>query len=235
MKKSYIIKGMTCHGCTVSIKNKLYEIPSINKVSLDLKTSTLEIDLRENISLQKLQEFIPEKYMIFEKSNHKLNNNTNSKKLSQLKPLFLILLYLFGISFFINWRNWNINDFMIDYMGLFFIFFSFFKLIDLDGFSISFKIYDPIAQRIPFYATSYPIIEIILGIMLLTRFRLNEVLLLVIFLLGMTTIGVASSILKQKEIKCACLGSVFQLPMTEVTLIENVIMIFMSIFMLIRL
>ena len=71
--------------------------------------------------------------------------------------------------------------------------------------------------------------------MLLTRFRLNEVLLLVIFLLGMTTIGVASSILKQKEIKCACLGSVFQLPMTEVTLIENVIMIFMSIFMLIRL
>ena len=40
---------------------------------------------------------------------------------------------------------------MLDFMGLFFIVFSFFKMLDLKGFSQSFKMYDPLAKRIPVY------------------------------------------------------------------------------------
>jgi len=235
MKKSYLIKGITCQGCTVLLKKKLFEISSINEVSLNFESSELEIDFKKNVPLQKLQESIPKKYIIFEKSNHTLNIKNNSKKFSQLKPLFLILIYILGVSFFINLRNWSINAFMLDYMGLFFIFFSFFKFLDLNGFSNSFRIYDPIAKKINIYAKFYPIFEIFLGIMFLSRISLSLILLLTILVLTITTIGVLDALIRKKNIQCGCLGIVFQLPMTEVTLIENLIMIFMSIFMLIRL
>jgi len=194
-----------------------------------------EIDFEEKVSLLKLQKSIPEKYKIIEKLNHSLIIKTNFNKFLRLKPLFLILLYIFGISFFINLRNWSINEFMLDYMGLFFIFFSFFKLLDLDGFANSFKLYDPIAMKFSVYAKFYPIFELFLGIMFLTRLSLNLILFLTIIVLTITTIGVLESLFRKKNIQCGCLGTVFQLPMTEVTLIESLIMIFMSIFMIISL
>jgi hypothetical protein len=37
-------------------------------------------------------------------------------------------------------------------MGLFYIVFSFFKFLDLKGFSVSFRMYDPLAKALPVYA-----------------------------------------------------------------------------------
>ena len=92
--------------------------------------------------------------------------------------------------------------------------------------------YDPLASRVSFYAVIYPFIETILGIMFLMEIEVFSALILSICILGLTTIGVIKILISKKSIQCACLGSVLKLPMTEATLIENVIMIFMSIFML---
>jgi len=235
MKKSYRIEGMTCEGCVNKIKKNISEISNINEVSIDLENSSLEIDFKKTVSFLKLQESIPKKYKIIQESDDLIQSETDSNKLSKLKPLFLIILYIFGISFFINIRSWNINDFMLDYLGLFFIFFSLFKLLDLDGFARSFKQYDPIAKKISVYSKIYPFTEVFLGIMFLLRFNIIFILFLTFFVLSVTTIGVLDSLYRKKEIQCGCLGTVFQLPMTEVTLIENLIMIFMSLFMIISL
>lgn len=235
MKKSYIIEGMTCKGCVKKIKKNISEIPNINEVSINLENSSLEIDFKEKVSFLKLQESIPKKYKIIQESNDSNQSRINSNKLLKLKPLFLIFLYIFGISFFINIRSWNINEFMFDYMGLFFIFFSFFKLLDLNGFISSFRLYDPIAIKISFYSKIYPFLELFLGIMFLLRLNVEPILYITIFILSTTTLGVLNALYRKKEIQCGCLGTVFQLPMTEVTLIENFIMIFMSIFMIISL
>ena len=235
MKKSYIIEGMTCKGCVKKIKKNISEIPNINEVSINLENSSLEIDFKEKVSFLKLQESIPKKYKILQKSTDSIQSETNSNKLSKLKPLFLIILYIFGISFFINIRSWNINDFMLDYLGLFFIFFSLFKLLDLVGFARSFKLYDPIANKISFYSKIYPFFELFLGIMFLLRLNIIFILFLTIFFLSITTLGILNSLYRKKEIQCGCLGTIFELPMTEVSLIENLIMIFMSLFMIISL
>jgi len=50
--------------------------------------------------------------------------------------------------------------------------------------------------------------------------------------LGITTIGVAKTLMNKQKIKCACLGTALKLPMTEATLIENTLMIAMAVFML---
>jgi hypothetical protein len=134
----------------------------------------------------------------------------------------------------INYKNWNSNEAMLDFMGLFYIVFSFFKMLDLKGFPESFRMYDPLAKRLPIYGWIYPFIETGLGIMLLMRYEVKIALIITLLVLGITTIGVTKTLLDKKSIKCACLGTVLKLPMTEATFIENLIMIVMAISMLMK-
>ena len=121
---------------------------------------------------------------------------------------------------------------MLDFMGLFYIVFSFFKMLDLKGFPDSFRMYDPLAKRVPIYGNIYPFIETALGLMFLMRFEINIALIITLVILGVTTIGVSKTLLDKKAIKCACLGTALKLPMTEATFIENAIMIIMAVLML---
>ena len=106
-------------------------------------------------------------------------------------------------------------------------------MLDLKGFPNSFRMYDPLAKRIPIYAKVYPFIETVLGLMFLMRFEITIALWITIFVLGTTTIGVAKVLLNKKSLRCACLGTALKLPMTEATFIENTIMIVMATLMLI--
>ena len=46
-------------------------------------------------------------------------------------------------------------------------------MLDLKGFPESFRMYDPLAKRVPFYGKVYPFIETALGLMFLLRFEIN--------------------------------------------------------------
>jgi hypothetical protein len=126
-----------------------------------------------------------------------------------------------------------LEEVMLDFMGLFYIVFSFFKMLDLKGFPDSFRMYDPLAKKVPIYAVIYPFIETALGIMFLLRFEIKIALVATLIILGITTIGVTKTLLDKKSIRCACLGTALKLPMTEATFIENAIMIVMALTMLI--
>ena len=120
---------------------------------------------------------------------------------------------------------------MFDFMGLFFIVFSFFKMLDLKNFPTSFSMYDPLAKKIRFYGWIYPFIETLLGLLFLMRIKLLSAVVITIIILGITTVGVIKTLMNKKKIQCACLGTVLKLPMTEATLIENTLMLSMSIFL----
>ena len=89
---------------------------------------------------------------------------------------------------------------MLDFMGLFYIVFSFFKMLDLKGFPDSFKMYDPLAKQLPIYAWIYPFIETALGLMFLFRFEVNIALICTLIVLGITTIGVTKILLDKKYV-----------------------------------
>ena len=120
----------------------------------------------------------------------------------------------------------------LNFMGLFFMVFSFFKFLDYKGFPEAFAQYDPLAKRSALYRKIYPFLEALLGIMLLLRWQLNIALLTTIIILSITTIGVIYSLFDKSKINCACLGTALKLPMTEATLIENMIMLVMASTML---
>ena len=111
--------------------------------------------------------------------------------------------------------------------------FSFFKCLDLNGFSNSFATYDIIAKKWKGYGKIYPFIELGLGVAYLLTIHSVITNTICILILTASTIGVIQAVLSKKQIQCACLGTVFNLPMSTVTVIENFTMISMAIFSLI--
>ena len=241
MKKTYTISGMTCNSCKSTIHQNLNEIPEIESVEVNLEEDEAIIFMKSNIDISKLQNALPSKFDIEEKvvndsyafkNDPSIESDQEKSKLQQLKPLLIILIYISVASILMNFKNWNSSEVMLDFMGLFYIVFSFFKMLDLKGFPESFRMYDPLAKRLPIYGWIYPFIETGLGVMLLMRLEIKIALIITLIVLGITTIGVTKILLDKKSIRCACLGTALKLPMTEATFIENIIMIAMAISML---
>ncbi|WP_109299181.1 heavy metal-associated domain-containing protein [Aquimarina sp. AU474] len=231
MKHIYTVSGMTCGGCRNSVEQKLGELEDVINVSVSLEEAEAIIETKSNISLKKLQEILPSKYVISQKRGD-ISLDSKKTKLQELRPLFLIFGYILVASVLLNYKDWNQEEFMLDFMGLFYIIFSFFKILDLKGFSQSFSMYDPLARVSSVYAWVYPFIELGLALLFLVRFQISIALIVTVIILGITTYGVVRILLNKKSIECACLGTVLKLPMTEATFIENIIMICMAIIML---
>ncbi|SER06696.1 Heavy-metal-associated domain-containing protein [Hyunsoonleella jejuensis] len=238
MKHTYTVTGMTCNGCKASVEDALNALPEVSNASVNLETSEATIEMSEHISINILQNTLSDKYSISEKN---IFNNApevrveDKSDLQQLFPLFLIFGYITIASILLNIKPWDGNGFMLDFMGLFYIVFSFFKLLDLKGFPESFRMYDPLAKVVPVYGWIYPFIEVVLGLLFLMRIEIPIALAVTLVILGITTIGVTKTLIDKKSIQCACLGTALKLPMTKATFIENSIMIVMAIIMLINL
>ena len=232
MKTTFKISGMTCNGCRSTVENKLSSLDGIDNVQVDLTNAEAIVYSKNPISFSLISNSLPSKYKVIRNIPDQDNEIIKSNKIKQLKPLFIILGYISVTSILLNFRNWNSTNAMLDFMGLFYIIFSFFKILDIKGFSTSFKMYDPLAKKITTYGYIYPFIEILLGLMFLARIEVNLALLITIIILGITSIGVTQTLLNKRKINCACLGTTLKLPMTEATFIENAIMIIMAIVLL---
>ena len=232
MKTTFKISGMTCNGCRSTVENKLSSLDGVDYVQVNLTNGEAIVYSKNPISFSLISNSLPSKYRVIRNIPDQDNEIIKSNKIKQLKPLFIILGYISVTSILLNFRNWNSTNAMLDFMGLFYIIFSFFKILDIKGFSTSFKMYDPLAKKITIYGYIYPFIEILLGVMFLTRIEVNIALLTTIVILGITCAGVTQTLLNKRSINCACLGTTLKLPMTEATFIENVIMIIMAIVLL---
>jgi len=228
MKSIFKVSGMTCNGCKLSVEDKLNSLDGVDKAYVDLTKGEAIVHSKSPISFSLISDSLPPKYKVTRTANSQNNETIKVSKIKQLKPLFIILAYISITSLLLNFKNWDSTNAMLDFMGLFYIIFSFFKILDIKGFSISFRMYDPLAKKVPLYGIIYPFIEILLGIMFLTRIEVELAIILTIIVLGITTIGVTQTLLNKKSISCACLGTTLKLPMTEATFIENALMIIMA-------
>ncbi|AXG70800.1 copper chaperone CopZ [Kordia sp. SMS9] len=237
MKQTYIIHGMTCNGCRSKVESILNNLDNVIAASVNLETSEAAIEASSPLDAKTIQAALPEKYTVQTETQNLFETTKTQEKseLQQLFPLFLIFFYITTASILMHVKSWSTAAFMLDFMGLFYIVFSFFKLLDYKGFPTSFQMYDPLAKQIPAYAWIYPFLEVALGLMFLFRFEIPIALIATIVILGITTIGVSKALLDKKTIQCACLGTALKLPMTKATFIENSIMLVMAVWMLINL
>lgn len=149
-------------------------------------------------------------------------------------PLLLIVGYIAGTVALAAWGSgsFTLPTLMNGFMGGFFLVFSFFKLLDLRGFATSYRTYDLAAAAWPAWGYLYPFVELALGVAYVTGAlpRLTNTVTLVLMLVGAA--GVLKALLNRRRIRCACLGTVLKLPLTQVTLVEDIVMAVMAAAML---
>jgi copper chaperone CopZ len=239
MTQKIHIDGMTCGGCENSVLRIASDIKGFISGKADRTTSTLEFESSEKISLQTIKDTFSAfpKYTIL---GEKIETSVPSFDLAVYRPLLLILFYIVIVSVFASFPHgdfslglWSAKKFLHHFMTGFFLVFSFFKLLDVKSFSMSFRNYDIIASKVPFYGTLYPYLELGLAIACLLTFDNPAVYIFDIVLMFTGLIGVVKSNLAKKEIQCACLGTVFNLPMSKITIFENTIMIMVGILLLV--
>lgn len=156
-------------------------------------------------------------------------------KLSTYKPLLLVVFYVCGAAAILTSAQasgWVWGNFLRFFMGCFFLGFAFFKLLDVSKFADAFATYDIVAKRSRLYALLYPFLEFSLGIAFIFGWAPALINAATALVMGVGLIGVLQAVRKRQAIQCACLGTVFNLPMSAVTIIENSVMILMALFML---
>ncbi len=149
-------------------------------------------------------------------------------------PLIIIFIIIFLFTVIRQWNreSWHVMNGMYDFMAAFFIIFGTFKLINWRGFAEAYATYDIIAHRSSTYAYAYPILEVGLGLAYLFRIYPLATNLITFSVMLISSIGVALELVKKRSIVCACLGVVFKIPMTYVTLLEDILMAAMAFGML---
>jgi len=156
---------------------------------------------------------------------------------STYTPILLIFLYITTITLLIQLKNeqFILMEAMQHFMAGFFLVFSFFKLLNLKGFAESYVMYDVVAKKIPIWAYLYAFVEVGLGISYLLNYNPLITNTCTFIVMSVSILGVLQSVFDNKKIQCACLGAVFNLPMSTVTIIEDALMIVMSGYMILNL
>ena len=93
------------------------------------------------------------------------------------------------------------------------------------GFADGYSTYDLLARRWYTYGFIYPFLELGLGILFIGNFIPVAAQWLTIIIMGFSSIGVINSLLKKQKIKCACLGTILKVPLSTVTLVEDLAMV----------
>lgn len=236
---------MTCSSCQAKVEGTLVQVKGVNKVTTDLKKEEVIIEMQQHIEVSEFKDALKdypryqltEKEIIKNKVSNTLPDEEEKSWLVTYKPILLIFGFITGVTVIAQIKNESFNwmQWMNHFMAGFFLVFSFFKLLNLNGFAESYAMYDIVAKRIKRWAYIYVFIELGLGIAYLTGFNPVATNLATVIVMSISSIGVLQSVLDNKKIKCACLGDVFNLPMSTITIIEDALMIGMSGIMLVYL
>jgi len=247
MKHEYIITGMTCSGCSATVKKVLSAVPGVQDVSIDLPAGRATIQMQQHVPTHSLQQALAThpKYKLSEPAVHMpepvrpaMEQTEQEEKtwFQTYKPILLIFFYILSVSVLVEVMDGSFDRFrwMHHFMAGFFLVFSFFKLLDLRGFAESYSSYDIVARRWYGWGYVYAFVELLLGFAFLLKWYPVVTHAVTFVVMSVSIIGVLQSVLNKRKIRCACLGAVFNLPMSTVTIIEDALMIGMSGIMLIE-
>lgn len=244
MTHTYNISGMTCEGCLAKVSYLLKQLPQVTNVAIDLNNGTANVSMDSHIPTPALQQALKDypKYQLTEvtayhtETKNVFDNQPEATKswAETYKPILLIFGYITVVSSIAAfWGNgFSGMTFMRIFMAGFFLIFSFFKMLDLKGFAESYAMYDIVAKKIPAWGYLYAFLELSLGLAFAVDFEPVFTNAFTAVLMSVSLLGVLQSVFSKKQIRCACLGAVFNLPMSTVTIIEDGLMIAMSVAML---
>lgn len=227
---------MTCSSCVAKVKSELLKIGDILSADVQLRSPQALLTMSRHIATARLQEAISKagSYTIHEAGTTEGYNSIpahqNGSKSGSYYPIFLIFGYIAGISLLLQLVSprFDLLQWMRQFMAGFFLLFSFFKLLDIKAFSEAYRTYDIVARVFPAWGFVYPFAELSMGILFLADIYPLGINIATFLLMGIGSIGVIQSLVKKRSVQCACLGTIIKLPLSRVTLFEDLLMVVMS-------
>lgn len=256
---TFRVEGMTCTSCAARVKSALEDLPEVASAEVDKATDTATVQLAVPAATGYLDAAIGERYVLrrvegerqasapslaMDQADHRdavtvagtaPETEDDRGFLTTYRPLLTIVGLLVLVTVLAQYpyaAGFDASLWMRHFMAGFFLAFSFFKLLNLSGFAESYAMYDEVAKRFPAWGYVYPFVELGLGLAYLTDVAPFWTNVVTVVVLGVSAIGVIRSVLDKRAIKCACLGDVFNLPMSTVTIVEDVTMVAMAGWML---
>ena len=245
------IRGMRCGACAAKVQGALSSLESIQTIEVDHQRDCAIVSAAVALSehevglvLSQAGGFTLEEIKADTNPSDPMagvplttgesDASADEAPSQSLFPLFLIVGYIFTVTLLIAWSNsqWSMDSMMRHFMAGFFLVFSFFKFLDAPGFASAFKMYDPLAKAIPGWSWIYPYVELLLGVAYMMSWQPLATNVTTLVLMSVGGVGVLQSLLQKRTIRCACLGTALNLPMTKVTLVENGTMAAMAASML---
>lgn len=227
---------MHCAACTDKIRSALSEHYNLSDITFN--PPLLQIEANTQPSLNDLNNRIAKagKYSVQLPDSH-TSNTTMDTGLATYYPLILIFIYITGISLINNIHSHyiDLHGWMNSFMAGFFIVFSAFKILDLRGFANGYATYDLLARRWQVYGYIYPFLELGLGILYLTNALPTFTQIATIIIMGFSSLGVINSLLKKEKFQCACLGTLLKIPLSTITLLEDLAMVLLALLSLVML
>ena len=109
------------------------------------------------------------------------------------------------------------------------------KLKDVDGFATMFLNYDLLAQRWVRYGYLYPFGEALAGVLMISGTLMWISIPVALFIGGIGAVSVFKAVyIDRRELKCACVGGNSNVPLGFISLTENLMMVAMGVWMLVK-
>jgi copper chaperone CopZ len=222
--KTYAISGMTCAGCASKVERSLGALAPQAVVTLVPPRAMVPDDVSLatiNQTLSKVGKYVAS-----------IQNDAIIAQPSQQAAWLATYYPLLLIMGLIALTSLAAESWMMAFMAGFYIVFGAFKLLDVPAFAKSYAQYDLVAMAFKPWGYAYPFIELALGFAFLFWFQMLASTWIALVLSVIGAAGVIRSVWLKQTIQCACLGTVFNLPMSTVTIVENLGMAAMAVWML---
>lgn len=238
--KQFDLSGMHCQGCVNTIRDALRNVSGVSSAEVTLTPPRAVVRVASATSDESLQAAVRsagdyDVTSIQSSTSQPQAVESAPEPQESLYPLLLIVGFIAGVTLLVAVRtgSFGLRTLMGNFMAGFFIVFGFFKLLDLPGFVRTYRTYDLLAKAVPGWGWVYPFVELALGAAYLLGLMpvVTSLVTLVVMLIGAAGVGIALA--NKQRIRCACLGTVLNLPMTTVTLVEDLGMAAMAAVMLV--
>jgi copper chaperone CopZ len=227
MRHTYDVRGMHCQSCVAKVTAALQGVAGVTAATVTLHPPQANVEMAGHIATGELDRAAQAAgaYHVTDAASSTTAVPAEQPKES-LYPLFLIVGYIAGTVVLVAMATGERSPHVLMryFMAGFFLVFSFFKLLDLRGFADAYRSYDLLARAVPAWGYAYPFVELGLGAAYLLNLAptVTNVVTLILMLIG--AVGVLKALLAKQAIRCACLGTALNLPMTKVTLVEDLAM-----------
>lgn len=229
-KITFTAKNMSCKNCVAHVQDAVTKSGKYTNVLVTLKPPVLQLESAVPVTAQEINALLEGSKYVVSNFNPLYGPYRAIRKFKPLIAMFsIVILFALAHQFVYGFHG---HIFMQYFMASYFLLFGGLKVANWKKFVPSYRAYDVVAQKSKLYATLYPAIEFGLGLAYYFAFALTYVNVFVVILMLQKAWSVYNKILSGDKVQCACLGGFFNIPITRVTLAEDLLMALMALYML---